>query len=323
MSEVQEVKKPRYSYTALSQFQTCEYAFYLKYVAKRRSDDTALHLELGNLAHKVKELISKDLMAGIHVDYQHYQSMLLDNGYRGMDKTEKREEILLSCADLYDKYPDEWMAPDTKSGMTYDEKLDIFLEHLRDEEKDTEWKTIGAEVGFEVPFEDALLFGVIDKIQENDQGQLRIVDYKTSKKQFSDSEIKTPLQMVVYHLAVRQLYPRREIKECLYDFVFLGQTQLAGSKGWVERGEKKLQKLIASIDEAKSTDLFKPSPSPLCHWCDYCKHKERANDEYSKLCPYYSLWLPNCKTYEVNRPYQGEKAGDILKGADERKKFWF
>ena len=79
----------------------------------------------------------------------------------------------------------------------------------------------------------------------------------------------------------------------------------------------------ALVDEAKETDVFKPCPSPLCHWCDYCKHKDRANDDFSKLCPYYSLWLPNCKTYEVNRPYHGEKAGDILKGADERKKFWF
>ena len=323
MSEVQEVKKPRYSYTALSTFEHCPFQFYLKYIAKRRSEESALHLELGNLAHKIKELISKDLMAGNTPDYEKYEEMLLKEGYTGLDKANGQEEILLSCDELRGKYFEDWIAPDTKSGMTYEQKLGIFVEHLKDEEYDPEWRTIGAEVNFEVEFDDVILFGIIDKIQENSQGQLRIVDYKSSKKVFTDAEIRTPLQMLVYHLAVKNMFPDREIVQYMYDFVFLGETQIGGTKGWIDRGLKKLRKLIAGIDEAKASGVFKPCPSPLCHWCDYCETKDRFEPAFYKLCPYHSQWTPDNKTYEKAREYKGEKAEDILNKATEKKAFWF
>lgn len=313
--------KPRYSYTALSTFDHCPLQFCMKYVHKLRSGETALNLELGTLIHKVRELISLDLMAGRTPDYDAYWEMIRE-GYIGQDKASGNIETLPGCIELAEKYPDDWFAVDVKSGLTYEQKLQICKEHLDDEERDPEWTTIGVEVPFSVEYGDVILFGFIDKIRRNRNGELSIVDYKTSKKVFSDKDIKTPLQMLVYNIAVRQMYPGVPIIGHTYDFVFLGVTQEGGSPGWLARGERKLNKLIADIQTCRCTDTWKPTPTPLCAWCDYSKTNPKAPSEFRTQCPYYSLWTPVDHSYGVARAWDGKTSAEVLTDA-ERNKFWF
>lgn len=321
MSETPIVEKPHYSYTALSTFDHCPLQFCLKYIHKLRDDSTALNLELGTLAHKVKELISLDLMAGQSPDYTAYAN-IMEYGYTGVDKASGETETLPGCIELCMKYPDDWCAPDTKSGMTYEQKLSLFMSHLQDEEHDPEWTTIGVEVPFEFAYNDIVLFGFIDKISRNRKGELKITDYKTSKKVYTDKDIKTPLQMLIYDLAVRRLYPDSPIVAHTYDFVFLGVTQEAGSIGWLKRGETKLNRILGEIQRCKEADIWKPCPAPLCAWCDYAKTNPRASAELHDKCPYYSLWTPDNKTYSVACAWNDKRSADVLAEA-EQNKFWF
>lgn len=320
MSEIQVTEKPRYSYTALSTYASCPLQYCLKYVHKLRSEESALNLEMGTIAHKVKELISIDLIEGIAPDYKGYEG-ILKHGYTGEDKASGDVETLPGYIELCQKYPEDWHAPDTKSGMTYEQKLEIFLSHLQDEEHDPEWKTIGVEVPFEFEYGDVLLFGFIDKISMNRKGELKITDYKTSKKVFTDKDIKTPLQMLIYDLAVRHIYDSPIIAHT-YDFVFLGVQQEAGSPGWLARGEKKLQRLLTEIASCSETDIWKPCPSPLCAWCDYSRTNPNATHELHDKCPYHSLWTPDSRSYAVARAWDGKKSADVLAWATKNK-FWF
>lgn len=321
MSEMQMSEKPRYSYTALSTHVNCPLQFALKYVHKLRNDESALNLEMGTLSHKIKELISLDLMEGRIPDYDAYWDTM-EQGYTGTDKASGEIESIPGYVELSQKYPTDWYAPDTKSGLTYEQKLEIFKSHLRDEENDPEWTTIGVEVPFEFEYGDVVLFGFIDKIRRNSKGELSIVDYKTSKKVYADKDIKTPLQMLVYDLAVRHLFPNTPIVAHTYDFVFLGVTQEGGSPGWLKRGETKLNKILDDIRHCKQTDIWKPSPTPLCAWCDYSRTNPKAPKELYDKCPYYSLWTPNDRSYGVARAWDGKRSADILAHA-EQNKFWF
>lgn len=323
MNEENSVKKPRFSYTALSTFKTCGLQFAYKYQHRLREDSSALNLGLGNIAHKVKELIGRDLMDGIKPDYERYKASMMD-GYTGVDKASGQTETIPGCNELRNQFFEDWIAPDTKSGMTYEQKIQIFFDHLSDDENDTEWTVCGTEIPFEVEYGDVILFGFIDKLSVNGKGELKITDYKTSKKIFEGTDIKTPLQMLVYDIAVRQLYPDTPIVAHTYDFVFLGVTQEGGSPGWMARGEKKLNTLLAQIASCRESDVWKPCPSPLCAWCDYSPTNPKAPKALMNKCPYHSLWTPDDKRYEVAQKWDDKTSEAILKQADAPKtKFWF
>lgn len=323
MNEENSVKKPRFSYTALSTFKTCGLQFAYKYQHRLREDSSALNLGLGNIAHKVKELIGRDLMDGIKPDYERYKAIMMD-GYTGVDKASGQTETIPGCNELRNQFFEDWIAPDTKSGMTYEQKIQIFFDHLSDDENDTEWTVCGTEIPFEVEYGDVILFGFIDKLSVNSKGELKITDYKTSKKIFEGTDIKTPLQMLVYDIAVRQLYPDMPIVAHTYDFVFLGVTQEGGSPGWMARGEKKLNTLLEQIASCRESDVWKPCPSPLCAWCDYSPTNPKAPKALMNKCPYHSLWTPDDKRYEVAQKWDDKTSEAILKQADAPKtKFWF
>lgn len=322
-------KRTRFSYSALSQFEHCPYSYYLKYVAKNRSSVSSLSLELGSIAHKVRELLSSSLMIGESPDYNTLKAILYD-GFTGKDKNSGEPEILPGCSELKTKYFEDWIKPDEKSGLSYERKLELFLAHLPDEAQDQAWRTIAVELPFEVSFDNVVLFGFIDKLSENAAGQLRITDYKTSKAVYRPEYVKTSLQMLVYDIAVQTIYPGRDIIRHEYDFVFIGQQQSedngACTKGWLKRGETKLRKLLKDIAECEHTGIWKPKPTPLCFWCDYCKTAPTADSKLNHLCPFYSLWTPGQKTYDVAQKWQADtKAEDISKQAEETKKavFWF
>lgn len=294
----------RYSYSALSTFTTCPMQFWWKYIQRKRADEQTLPLGLGSLLHKGKELVSKALINGESPDYETIEAAMWD-GYSGPDKATGEIETLMGLHDLKSEFFSDWVAPDDKSGLSYEQKLDIYFSHIRAEEQNTEWRTIAAEINFEVPFEDVVLFGVIDNISENSRGDLMVKDYKSSKKVYSDADIKTPLQMVIYNLAVQSLYPERTIVANLYDFILLGKTQLAGTPGWMDRGIKKLSKILSEIRAYEESGAWKPKPTPLCHWCSYCRTNPNADLSTKGLCEFYSLWMPQNKTFSTNKPWFG------------------
>ena len=128
----------KYSYSKLSLFDKCPYRFKLKYEDKNHSESSSLALEIGTLAHKCKELVALDMIAGRPVDYEHVRYVL----YSGF-VPEASEGLKDSGVDdipgldvLKMRYAFDWIAPDTKSGLTYDQKIQIFLDHLQDMEKD-------------------------------------------------------------------------------------------------------------------------------------------------------------------------------------------
>lgn len=311
-----------FSFSKLDKFNQCPFAFKLKYEDAHFSETSSLAMEIGTIAHKCKELIALDLMAGRSPDYREIERVLFE-GYDSTEDDVKSSEHnivhILGINELKKKYPFDWIAPDNKSGMDYDQKIGLFRSHLKDMEKDTLWRPIAAELPFEFIFDgEWIIKGFIDKVEKNQEtGELRIVDYKTSKAIFDEKKVKTSMQMIIYDMAIRNIYHVIPSSH-LFDFIFIGQRQHACSPGYYERGEKKLREWFAEIKKSRETGEYIPKPSPLCHWCDYCKTNSNAQEDLKYLCPYYSLWTPTNKTYKVfqvynNKPKENEKKID----------FWF
>lgn len=302
---------PMFSYSGLSMLKQCPYQFDLKYNQNKRSTETTLALSLGTLLHYILEQKGKMLKANKAIDYDLlYQ--ILENGTTQTD--EKTQENILGLTELKKMYWESWAAPDSE-GRTYDEKIKLFDKVLKTEMEIGHWKPYLFEHPFEFVYDNkVILHGFIDRVDKqviiDDDDNLevyRVVDYKTNKKPYDSKELATSLQFGIYALAILNEF--KEVpREYQYRLILLDKEQNALTLGWQSRLITALDGLINDLDERKANDEWTPKPTPLCHWCNYCATNDSAK-EYKYECPYYSLWTPNNKTYDVFKKYEGKKDG--------------
>lgn len=145
---------------------------------------------------------------------------------------------------------------------------------------------VGIEQEFNLDLHGYIFHGFIDRVfKDKFTGHIYIEDIKTWTKPKEEKELVTPLQFVFYTLAAKELYKVDESEiSCAYELPLCDIKQPAGTKGFVNRGIKKIDKIL---EEIKSGD-FEPSPSPLCHWCIFSETFPNQPEEAKKLCPYYS-----------------------------------
>ena len=286
---------PVFSYSKIDTYRNCPYQFDLKYNQGKYSSDTSIALEIGSLLHYVLEQKGK---ANRSIDYEALNE-IIQNGTSETD--EKTKEILLGVKALKKKYWEIWNVPDSE-GRTYDQKLELFDKVLHTEmEGEDGWRPYLFEHPFEFVWNNrVILKGFIDRIDLKD-GNVRTVDYKTSKKIYDSSKLATSLQFGIYALAILNQYGILP-EESVYRFILLDETQKALTKGWEKRLIKALDGIFDKIDADNKSGVWIPKSSPLCHWCNFCSHNPDAK-EFKHDCEYYSLWTPDNKTFAVNRQF--------------------
>ncbi|WP_170163374.1 RecB family exonuclease [Brevibacillus gelatini] len=292
----------KFSYSRLNTFIQCPMKYFLKYVSGNYTEESKLHLELGNILHKGLEIKYRNIIEGNKQNYTYIKDVITYGIAEDTDKDKGR--FLNGITQLKRIYGEEsFFEAGNKSGLTYEEKLGIFFDYL-EEDHDDDWQPIHVEFPFSFVFEDrVILEGFIDRIDQNKKGELTVVDYKSSDKRFDQKELATPLQMVIYALACRALFGKVPV-EYMYDLILLGDRQYACTSGFLDRGVKKLHKVLDEIELCKVTGEWKPKASPLCWWCEFSGHNEDNPWYTAGLCEYYSLWSPHNKTFEKHKEYK-------------------
>lgn len=291
---------PVFSYSKMEVYKNCPYQYDLKYNQGKYSSDTSIALEVGSLLHYVLEQKGKARKENDRlIDYEALNE-IIQNGTSEFD--EKTKEILLGVNALKKKYWEIWNVPDSE-GRTYDQKLELFDKVLHTEmEEDDGWSPYKFEHPFEFVWNNrVILKGFIDRIDLKD-GNVRTVDYKTSKKVYDSSKLATSLQFGIYALAILNEFGVLP-EESVYRFILLDETQKALTKGWEKRLIKALDGIFDKIDADNKSGIWVPKSSPLCHWCNFCSHNPDAK-EFKHDCEYYSLWTPDNKTFAVNRQFE-------------------
>ncbi len=123
------------------------------------------------------------------------------------------------------------------------------------------------------------LSGRIDRLDERD-GELVVVDYKTSRRPLADVDARTSLALAIYAVGAAQVFRRPCTAVELHHI----------PTGRVLRHEHTPQSLRRKVSEAESIavdaaradavyaagapddDLFAPRTGPLCGWCDFRAH---------------------------------------------------
>lgn len=278
------------SYSKLSCYQNCGWQYKLTYIDKHFIYEPAIATEFGTLVHSTEETIARKIQAHEPINYEELQQNFMKKSY-----------------ELSKKFPQQFYELD-KSDRTYEDKVNMYvnesifrLETFMKNNPDLE--IVGIEQSFKVEHGDYVFHGFIDRVFKNKiTNELIIEDIKTYSKPVSDSELVTPLQFVFYVLGSEKLYNIDESKiQCAYDLPLCNIKQTAGTKGFVKRGEKKIDKLLAKIEEKD----FHPNPTPLCHWCIFSKTYPNQPDSAKFLCPYYLLWTKNNHSFDVDFKWEG------------------
>ena len=297
---------PRYSYSGLSLLKQCPYEFNLRYIEGKRSTETTLPLQLGTLLHYVLEQKGKMLRTG-SVDYNELNN-ILHNGTTVTD--DKTQEAIIGLDELKKIYWESWGITDSE-GRTYNDKLELFEDVLHTEMESDDWKPVLFEHPFEFVYDDKIvLHGFIDRVDMKN-GEYRVVDYKTNKKLFDPKDLPTSMQFGIYAMAILNEFGVLPV-EFQYRMILIDKCQYALTTGWEKRLIKVIDDLIKILEESKMTGIWTPKPTPLCHWCNYCKTNPDAND-YKNECIYHSLWTPNNKTYEVYTTFEDKKVNSKTK----------
>jgi len=126
---------------------------------------------------------------------------------------------------------------------------------------------------------DLRVTGRIDRLDDRD-GELVVVDYKTSQKPLGETDARTSLPMALYAAAVWKMFRRPCLRVELHHV----------PTGEVVSHTHTPESLTRKVDEAKSiardarradadfaergveSSLFPPVVGPLCTWCDFRAH---------------------------------------------------
>lgn len=295
-------KLPRFSYSKLDTFSKCPMKYKLKYVDGNYESSEAIHLDLGNIAHKVLEIKHRNYIDGVPTTVGYLKKVFLEGISEDTEKD--KGNYILGLSTIKDKYGEEAFTEiNVKSNLSYFDKVGKFNTYLETDKLENDWKPIAIELPFEFEYEDKIiLHGFIDRIDQNSKGELRVVDYKTSNMPFEQKDLTTPLQMFIYTLACESIYGKTPV-EHLYDMIFIDEKQLACTKGYYKRGKKKLDGLIDKIIEFEKTLQYSPKPTPLCYWCEFSGTNPNTPFYLEGMCEYYSLWKPDKKSFKVNKEY--------------------
>lgn len=261
------------SYTSLETFKQCPYKYKLVYIDKHYIRCDTIATMFGSLIHKIEENIGKALIDEKEIKYQELISF-----FDG--------EVLK----IKDTFKNDFYQLD-KSSRTYEDKAlyyrNVGIYRLENRVKRENLKVKACEKEFFLSYDGILFHGFIDRILQDKDNNYIIEDVKTYPKPLTKSQLKNPLQFIIYKAALSSIDSNAK---CSYDLPLCGRVQE------VHIDDLDIRDLLKEID---SSD-FRPCPSPLCHWCVFSGTFPDQPPEAKGLCPYYSLWTREHKTNAVN-----------------------
>jgi RecB family exonuclease len=123
------------------------------------------------------------------------------------------------------------------------------------------------------------LQGRIDRLDERD-GEVVVVDYKTSRRPSTEEDARTSLSLALYAVAAARMFRMPCARVELHH---IPSGEVVSHRHTQESLARKLREAESIARDAQRADgefreigiestLFAPRTSPLCAWCDYRQH---------------------------------------------------
>ncbi|WP_392542872.1 RecB family exonuclease [Oryzobacter telluris] len=135
------------------------------------------------------------------------------------------------------------------------------------------------------------LTGRVDRLDDRD-GELVVVDYKTSRVAPTDDDARTSLALALYAAAVWKMFRRRTLRvelhhvpsgtRAVHEHTPESLTRKVEQARSIARDARRADRDFA--EKGAESELFPPRTGPLCGWCDlraHCPEGQAAGPEKS------------------------------------------
>ena len=260
MTTVAPFKNQHLSYSRLSRFETCPLSYRLHYIEKKQAEP-GLPLRFGKTIHAVLERLIKEV-----VDDERTGTL-----------SEKRAIEL---------YREAWGAEQLTGMDVFAEGLAILRRFIAEQGVVDHRDVLAIEKEFRLPVGPFEVLGFIDRVDWIDDETVEVIDYKTNHQLFTRDEVDTSLQMSLYEVAVRRLWPWA--KKVKLTFWMLRH----GVRQQTTRTEEQLADALAYVETlGRQTETATEYPARLNTNCSYCDHR--------KQCPAYADALKGKREFIV------------------------
>lgn len=260
MTTVAPFKNQHLSYSRLSRFETCPLSYRLHYIEKKQAEP-GLPLRFGKTIHAVLERLIKEVV---------------DDERTGPLSEERAIEL----------YREAWGAERLAGMDVFAEGLAILRRFIAEQGVVDHRDVLAIEKEFRLPVGPFEVLGFIDRVDWIDDETVEVIDYKTNHQLFTRDEVDTSLQMSLYEVAVRRLWPWA--KKVKLTFWMLRH----GVRQETTRTEEQLADALAYVETlGRQTETATEYPARLNTNCSYCDHR--------KQCPAYAEALKGKREFIV------------------------
>jgi RecB family exonuclease len=261
---IKEPFKNKYlSVSRIKQYEKCPLAFKMGYIDKTERWHEKEAADFGKVVHEAMDLIYQ------WIDAEEFVGTVPD-------------EVIIRCfREAFSKAEGHVTGSDR-----YKEGLELVRTYFRVNQQVSFLELIATEQQFmlDIEADDGgarfEIVGFIDRIDRVGPKRVRVVDYKTNRFLYTREELDTDLQMSIYGLAVKSLWPWAEEVEFGFDMLRHGTRQ------WTRRTEAQLNEaadyMIAMGKRIESVREFPPYLNTLCPWCDFRESCKTYHDAVQK-----------------------------------------
>ncbi|NLH50279.1 MAG: PD-(D/E)XK nuclease family protein [Myxococcales bacterium] len=237
---VRGFKNEYLSYSRLSRYVECPMSFYRQYVLGEKTTPND-SLRFGSLMHETLEAFYKALAA---------------EKYVGVMSKERALAV----------FEEKWASSGLTDPKLFEDGRAILRNYLAANPEFDHSTLLAVEKKFRIPVGSFEVLGYIDRIDRVDDSTIRIVDYKTNRLIFSREEVDSDLQLSVYQLAARELFP--EFPNVELEFHMLRH----GVRIKTSRTDEQIEDARAFIEtvgrQIESATQWPANLGPNCVYCD-------------------------------------------------------
>ncbi|MFC1480103.1 PD-(D/E)XK nuclease family protein [Candidatus Omnitrophota bacterium] len=268
-----EAQSEQFSHSRLMQATTCLFAYYMKYVLRKKEVHDTAEAFLGKVFHATMEKLYTDLKDGKKFSSKEEAKKYAEEEYKKQwEEGSKNIVIVRKDMELDDyhrlgikfitDYCERHWPFDRDETLLVEGKLDIDL-------------NIDGKYGKE-KYE---LKGFVDlvrlSVREKDGKKIyEIHDYKTSRRfptqEKVDKDDDQYRQLAIYDLGIRQKYNLGKEDEVRLIWHYVAFNREIRSKRTPQQLEKLRDDIVEEIREIRELEQFLPNKTPLCPWC---RHK--------------------------------------------------
>jgi len=253
-------KNQHLSYSRLSRWEQCPRSYAFHYIEKKQAEP-GLPLRFGKTIHAVIERLIKEVV---------------DDERTGPLSEERAIEL----------YREAWGAEQLTGMDVFAEGLAILRRFIAGSGVVDHRDVLAIEKEFRLPVGPFEVLGFIDRVDWIDDETVEVIDYKTNHQLFARDEVDTSLQMSLYEVAVRRLWPWA--KKVKLTFWMLRH----GAKQETTRTPEQLADALAYVETiGRQTETATEYPARLNANCSYCDHR--------KQCPAYADALKGKREFIV------------------------